>query len=135
MQTPAENQFQTFLKSKIIYSVHDIPLLLHYLRKIPTTTKKKVEYIEAACSFDIESTSFYWNGTKAACMYVWSLGLHGSVILGRTWGEFVDAIRLLSEGLNLGGRKRLLCYIHNADFDFQFMRKWLTWEKSANRCT
>lgn len=129
VQAPRENQFQTFLKSKIIYSVDDIPLLLCYLRKLPTTSKKKVEYIEAACSFDIESTSFYWNGTKAACMYVWSLGLHGSVIIGRTWEEFVDAMRLLSDGLNLGGRKRLLCYIHNADFDFQFMRKWLTWEK------
>ncbi len=93
-------------------------------------TNKKLEYFNIPCCFDIETTSFY-DGLKQkrATMYEWTLGINGRVIAGRTWGEFLDTLDVVSEMLQLGKERRLIVYVHNLAFEFQFMRKWFTWEK------
>ncbi len=111
---------------------------------------KGVYYYNCPCSFDIETSSFYrdngivvdyktkrerqktrpdYNPEKIAIMYVWQFGINGRVIIGRTWEEFFEMLSFISEHLQLDEKRRLICYVHNLSFEFQFMYKWLKWYK------
>lgn len=85
------------------------------------------KYYEVPCSFDIETSSWYEGTEKKACMYIWQFGLNGHVFMGRTWRQFVKLINTCSELLRLD-EYRLVCYVHSLSYEFQFMRKWFTWE-------
>ena len=63
---------------------------------------KKGEYINLSCSFDIETTSFYDRGGKAAIMYAFVFGVNGRVMFGRTWKDLEEICIALKEyyGLN-----------------------------------
>lgn len=92
-------------------------------------SNKKVEYINLPCGFDIETTSHKIGENKTAFMYIWALGLgHGNeVYYGRTWGEFLEVCELLQEQLELYEDRRLVVYVHNLGYEFQFMRKYFEW--------
>lgn len=93
--------------------------------------KKKIEVVQAACSFDIETTSMMIDGEKAAFMYVWQFGINGICIMGRTWEEFRYLIYRLSSFLGLGDHRKLYCYCHQLAYEFQFMRGWFNWEPGS----
>lgn len=93
------------------------------------TRSKKITYLEVPASFDIEASSFYVGGNKSATMYVWAFGIYGRVIIGRTWEEFQKVCETISLEMQLSGEQRLVVYVHNMDYDFQFFRKWLEWDK------
>lgn len=96
--------------------------------------KYKPHYYNIACAFDIETTSFFRQSenetepSKVAIMYVWTFCICGYCILGRTWEEFKQLMKLLVEYFNTSPKLRLVIYVHNLGFDFSFFRKWLTWE-------
>ena len=92
-------------------------------------TNKKVEYINLPCGFDIETTSYKQEATKTAFMYIWALGIgHDTgVYYGRTWEEFADVCELLQHKLGLNNERRLVVYVHNLGYEFQFMRKHFNW--------
>ena len=92
-------------------------------------TNKKIEYINLPCGFDIETTSYKVDENKAAFMYVWMLGIdHGKgVYYGRTWEEFLEVCEELQTRFNLSENKRLVVYVHNLGYEFQFMRKYFNW--------
>lgn len=93
-------------------------------------THKKVSYFNIPASFDIETTSFISEySEKAAIMYVWTLGINGYCFIGRTWEEFINAIEIISNHLVLNIERRLIVYIHNLSYEFQFMRKHFDWYK------
>lgn len=94
---------------------------------IVSTPKGKIEYYNIPCSFDIETSSMTINDEKFACMYLWAFGINGSVIVGRTWEEFNKLIEEVVSQLELSLSRRLICYIHNLGYEFQFMRKRITW--------
>lgn len=113
---------------------------------------KSEGYYNIPCSFDIETTSFYRDEDgkcytygqsvsmqdergrrakleKAAIMYVWQFGINGYLIMGRTWAEFTEMCRVMGEVLHLSDKLRLVVYVHNLSYEFQFMRKWFEWER------
>lgn len=96
-------------------------------------TNKKIEYFNHPCSFDIETTSFYefnkLNSTyeKRAIMYEWTLCINGLVVIGRTWDEFLETYQILVKYYNTSENRRLVIYVHNLSFEFQFLRLWLNW--------
>ena len=95
---------------------------------------KKVKFLNIPASFDIETTSFKTkdaNGeeVKHACMYIWQFGLNGSVIYGRTWDQFFEFLGILQEELELSNKHRLIIYVHNLAYEFQFLNKWIEWDK------
>ena len=92
-------------------------------------TNKKVDYINLPCGFDIETTSYKDGSVKTAFMYIWALGIgHDTgVYYGRTWEEFADVCELLQDKLGLHSERRLVVYVHNLGYEFQFMRKHFTW--------
>ena len=93
---------------------------------------KNIEYFNIPAAFDIEVTSFYDGErlpeNKRAIMYVWQFGIYNLVTTGRTWGEFLAFCRVLRKVLHLGENRRLVVYVHNLPYEFQFIRKRLDWE-------
>lgn len=88
----------------------------------------RCHYLNIPCSFDIETTSFYEGVAKKAIMYIWTLNINGITFIGRTWKQFIQLLNLISERWGLiKYNKRLLIYVHNLEYEFQFMRKWLEW--------
>ena len=92
-------------------------------------TNKKIEYVNLPCGFDIETTSTTHDGAKAAFMYIWAIGIGhgGNVYYGRTWEQFAEVCELLQDRLELHEDRRLVIYIHNLGYEFQFMRKYFDW--------
>lgn len=86
-------------------------------------------YAEIPLALDIETSSLYVDNRKFATMYVWAFGLADSIYYGRTWGELVDFLNLLSDVWELDSRYRAIIYVHNLGYEFQFFRKWFTWSK------
>ena len=115
----------------------------------PKGNNKGVKYYNIACAFDIETTSFYidetgnnitykekeerqkfdpnYNPEKRATMYIWQLGLNGRVIVGRTWEEFRNCCVELSKLLHLSEKRRLILYVHNLSYEFQFISRLFEW--------
>ena len=123
--------FQNFLNNDYIFKPEDIKTVLknhvrHYFR---FCAYRKIKYFNVPASFDIETTSFYANGEKTAIMYEWTFGIFGAVIIGRTWDEFITMINTLVSELKLNDEKRLIIYVHNLGYEFQFMRKHFNWMK------
>lgn len=104
------------------------------------------------CSFDIETTSFYrdeykWAYSyeqykkmndgrkdkikleKCAIMYVWQFGINGFVVLGRTWDEFLQMCNVISDVLKLNAKCKLIVYVHNLSYEFQYIRTLFDWDK------
>lgn len=91
---------------------------------------KQISYYNIPAAFDIEVSSFYYNHSeKCACMYIWMFGIGELVTFGRTWEEWTEFISQLTEKLLLSDNNRLVVYIHNFAYEFQFMRKRVKWDK------
>lgn len=130
-EKPMLKALQTFLNLNKIYKPNELKEILKevrpYFRFAYCNTKQK--YFNVPCSFDIETSSFYQGEKKCAIMYEWTFGIFGLVMIGRTWGEFKNMISELSEILDLKDHKRLIIYVHNLSYEFQFIRKHFEWLK------
>lgn len=103
------------------------------LRNVEYTTIKtnrRIEYLNLSCGLDIETTSHKIGDVKVAFSYIWMLGLgHGEPIYyGRTWEELIKICSFLQLELNLNSNRRLVVYIHNMAYEFQFMYKHFKWD-------
>lgn len=94
-----------------------------------TRTRKKIAYREIPISFDIETTSFYNGDEKCATMYAFSWCIGGVSVLGRTWDDFLTVYRHLVEMFDCTAENRIVVYVHNLAYEFQFIRKLLQWEQ------
>ena len=106
--------------------------MIDYLKNFDfpmVTDTKKITRLNIECGFDIETTSIKKQGVKNAFMYVWQIGIgYGNdVFYGRTWSEFVDLINDISDLYELDENKRLVIYVHNLGYEFQFMRHYFHW--------
>lgn len=102
--------------------------------KIPTCNKNKIEYINLPFCFDTETTSYInKNNEKVGFIYIWQLcGIEPDddhCITGRTIEEFVELCNQLVQLYNLNKNRRLVIYVHNLPFDFQFIKKYFDFEK------
>lgn len=96
-----------------------------------TFAKKRggVSIANIACAFDIETTSYIWQGNKTAFMYIWMFGLEDYVFYGRTWEEFLEFLKILSNRLDLAINRKMVVYVHNLSFEFQFIYKLFDWDR------
>ena len=109
---------QRFLKT-ITESVGEFDLI---------TNNKKETYYNIPAAFDIETTSFYLDDQKQAIMYEWTFGIGNWITYGRTWEQFDDLLKGVS--IILGTLEyRLIVYVHNLPYEWQFMHRRFKWEK------
>lgn len=92
-------------------------------------TNRKIVYINLPCGFDMETTSTTYQGQKHAFMYVWMLGIgdNKEVYYGRTFDELTDFCTTLGDAFSTHENRRLVIYVHNLGYEFQFMRKYFEW--------
>jgi len=104
--------------------------------------RKGEKFFNVPCAFDIETTSFYRdtrtgeqvkeygdNIERCAAMYVWQFGINGYCVIGRTWAEFIEMLDAICGELNLSEKRRLIVYVHNLSYEFQFIRKRFKWSR------
>ena len=97
--------------------------------------KRDITYLEIPCAFDIETTTIYEMDEKGqidasrfrpyAFMYHWQFCLDDEVVFGRTWAEFSTLLSTLSTRMHLDDKTRLVIWVHNLPFEFQFFRKFV----------
>ena len=90
---------------------------------------RKIQYANIPCTIDIETSSFYENGEKRGVMYAFVIGVNGKTYIGRTYRELWDSLDRISKFYDLNEQRRMLFYVHNLSFEFQFFRKWRNWLK------
>lgn len=101
------------------------------------TNNKGISYYNVAAGFDIETSSFYIADVKNALMYEWTFGIgylaNGEFrrlkTYGRTWEEWKCFIGAVSKILHLDSDYRLVVYVHNLPYEWQWMRKHFVWDK------
>ena len=59
---------------------------------------------------------------KRGCMYLWQFGLCGEVYYGRTYDDLYNFLDSLKKTLKLSAKRKVIVYVHNLAFDFQFIR-------------
>ena len=126
------HNFEECLKDETIYKQDQIGDVIKQVRTNfrfnQINTKHK--YFNVPCALDLETSRFYdSNMEKTGIMYVWIFGIYGKIIIGRTWEELTGMIDKLVEILDLNENKRVICYVHNLQFDFQFFRSHFTFTK------
>ena len=82
------------------------------------STSQKYYYKDIITAFDIETT--YIKEIDQSVMYIWQWQLGDScTVVGRTWWDFKKFIRILID--HLDKTERLVVYVHNLSFEFQFL--------------
>ena len=81
----------------------------------------------AYCGFDIETTNMIdrENNVKEAYMYHWQFSFTDIVIYGRKWKEFKYLINKIEKVNGFRNNVKLVVWVSNLSFEFQFIRKWL----------
>lgn len=93
------------------------------LNKLLTTDYIK-GYVSYPATFDIETTTLKGEN-PTAFMYIWQFCIKGVVFFGRTWKEFLIFIDKVSDILKLDDKHKLVIYVHNLSFEFEFIRKFI----------
>lgn len=106
--------------------------------KLPIVkSNKKEAFYNIPAGFDIETSSFYNHDLKCAITYEWTFGIgyleYGEFrrlkTYGRTWDQFYIFLDAVSKILGLSDHYRLVVYVHNLPYEWQFMRKHFRWTK------
>lgn len=89
-------------------------------------------YLDIFGTFDIETTIIERDTEPKAIMYIWQAcigdmqGRQRDVYIGRTWADFIKFIEELADRYKLRKKRRLIWYVHNLGFEFQFLRSILS---------
>lgn len=109
------------------FKLHEI-LTSEYKTYKTRERKQTIEYLDVIASFDIETTSFSDGKEKRGTMYIWMLCVDGKTTTGRTWAEFLDTIDRICEHYNLSEDRRIIIWVHNLAFEFQWIQKLFSWK-------
>lgn len=99
------------------YTLEEFPF-----SKLKAEQKGKSKYIELPGTYDIETSTIHKNDdTYEGFMYHWQACIEGYVVFGRTWKEFQEFINKLIDSYLLSKSKKLVIYVHNLSYEFQFL--------------
>jgi len=115
------------IKNEVVYNIDDFPY--SDLHSAPKCKRKKMTYYNISASFDIETTSIepQMIGDKYITrpygfMYQWQFCVNDNVVFGRTWEEYRIFLDRIREFMALTENRKLVVYVHNLAFEFQFMK-------------
>lgn len=88
------------------------------------TAPHKVQYANIPCVIDLECSSFYnERNEKTGIMYAGTIGINGIQYLFRTYNELKTLLIEVYKILELSEKKRLIFFVHNLGYDFQFLNR------------
>ena len=93
--------------------------------------KKGQDLVNVYAAFDIETSTVKLSNDPTdyhAFMYIWQFQIEEYLFKGRTWEEWLELLHLLRSALvQLGEELKtpknpmMVCWIHNAQFEFAFI--------------
>lgn len=107
------------------YDVLDFPYERLNAKALNTKKKKPKQYIYTFATFDIESTTILAAERPYGFMYHWQMNVGGFVVVGRTWESWLDFMTRLELFFGTSNDRRLVIYVHNLGFEFQFIYPFL----------
>ena len=107
-----------------VYNINDFPYSFTNYDFEIVRKARKGSYYNIDAAFDIEATTIQGKEKPVAFMYHWQFCLHDNVCFGRTWDDFKTFIERLRKGFQLSDGVRLVVYVHNLAYEFQFFRNF-----------
>lgn len=92
--------------------------------------KKKVHYVEHLAAFDIETSSYTDEGEKKATVYSYALAIDDTIHRARRTDEFFSLLEKIAEEMELSLDRRLVIYVHNLAYEWQFIKHYMTWDSA-----
>lgn len=83
------------------------------------SSKAKLVYRDIVCAFDIETSKIQIAGSWHSYMYVWQFAFDHNVYIGRSWDDYTELLKSILKCT--AGNERLVCYVHNLSYEFQFL--------------
>lgn len=95
-------------------------------RKKGLSEKRKTEYYNDFFTMDIE-TSTIGRLTDEPIAFTYSIAVYiaSKVFIFRYWRDYKEFIRKLNSVFGLDKHRRIVCYVHNLPYEFQFMRDYM----------
>ena len=91
--------------------------------KVAYSKRSKAYYYDISCALDTETTNYIIDDDhKYAWIYIFQIMIGDTFITCRTFDELADVFTNLKITYGLNEKKRLIVYVHNLPFEFQFMR-------------
>ena len=96
---------------------------------------KKLQVNKEGLAFDIETSTIIERDKKDkiikanSYMYIATFGIGEQTISCRTWEEVAEIIDKLKAINDLDDTKKLIIWVANLSFEFQFMRKWIEFDR------
>ena len=120
---------------KVLKSAQGSELTIYEYPQDPIRYHKRVKvengYLSIFATFDIETTNIMLNCAPCAIMYIWQCcigdidGVQRDVYVGRSWRELINFLSEIADHYRLFLKRRLVVYVHNLGFEFQFLRSLL----------
>lgn len=89
------------------------------IRRSKQYKKRKAEYLDCTCAFDIEATNI--DSIQQAVMYIWQFQISTDLtVFGRTWDEFIWMLQQILPVLETN--VWLVVYVHNLSYEFSFLK-------------
>lgn len=117
------------ITQEIVYNYKDFPY--QKFTFCETVRKNKTSYLNISAAFDIESTTIpanypgVYNEKPMAFMYHWQFCIKDCVVFGKRWEEFIELLHFLELKLQLNNFRKLVVYVHNLPYEFQFMKDFI----------
>ena len=91
--------------------------------KVVYDKRSKAYYYDISCALDTETTNLIIDDDhKYAWIYIFQLMIGDTFITCRTFDELADVFTNLKTTYGLNPKNRIIIYVHNLPFEFQFMR-------------
>ena len=91
--------------------------------KVVYSKRSKAYYYDISCSLDTETTNYIIDDDhKYAWIYIFQIMIGDTFITCRTFDELADVFTNIKLTYGLNEKKRMIMYVHNLPFEFQFMR-------------
>ena len=91
--------------------------------KVAYSKRSKAYYYDISCALDTETTNLIIDDDhKYAWIYIFQLMIGDTFITCRTFDELADVFMNLKLTYGLNAKNRIIIYVHNLPFEFQFMR-------------
>lgn len=92
-------------------------------------------YLSIFGTLDIETTNITYGEKVIAIMYIWQVcigdleGKQRDIYTGRTWRDLIDLLAIIADKFKCNSKRKIVLYVHNLAFEFQFLRSLLYIEK------
>ena len=121
---------------EFIAGVNKSALIQRFKRQQGRPNKPSVTWFNSPVTFDIETSQVKNDSDDDymfSFMYAWTANIAGAEIMGRTWEEFYNLLLFLHSSLELSDRRRLIVFVHNLAYEWQFLHYRLPTESLFSR--